>query len=170
MAWPDNAPVYSIVAANITVIANQTLIMVHTAASGDGSRIALCRAWAGQSGTASSDQELIQIQKYNGVGTLPTVITYTPQPLILDGGASGIVGGATGAAGTAGYAAAAEGSAQWVTLWGEGFNNLNGWLWLPTQDQYIIVPPNTTVALRFTNGSPNALTGWTFGLIYIEIN
>ena len=168
MAWPDNAPVFTICAAQVTVVGATTLALIHTTASGDGSRIALCRAWVSQSGTPTNYQETVEIDHYAS-GTMPTVVAHTPKPLIMDLPAAGIVGGTSGAAGTAGINASAEGTGTRTVLWAEGFNTLNGWLWLPTQDQYIGVPPDTTVGLKFTS-TPTALTEWTVGLVYIEIN
>ena len=169
MAWADNAPVYCISVSNITIVGATTLLAIHTAAEGMGSNIVLCRAWLGQGSTQISNQEVVAITHYTG-STWPTLTARTPAPLLLGGDASGIVGGTSAAtAGTAGIDATAEGNGTRADIWTEGFNNLNGWLWLPSEDQYIKVPPDTVVGLRFLQ-LPSVLTGWSFGLVYIEVN
>jgi hypothetical protein len=46
------------------------------------------------------------------------------------------------------------------------FNFQNGWEWVRTQDEEIIVPPSGIIALKFPVAPTSAV--WTFGFVFIE--
>lgn len=151
-----------------TIVANATLVIIHTEATAGarGSVIELLRAWASQIGTEESDQLGITVGiKASAFGTYTST---TPTPLYIGGNASGIVGGTAGAEGTSGTDASAEGGGSVTTLWSEGFNNVGGWLWVPTPEERIIVPADTAVILKLI-GTPSTLTGWCAGIAYQEL-
>lgn len=161
--------VYSVTMSNTTIVADATLVIVHAAAAVGtrGSILEVLRAWVNQIGTETSDQlGVILGQKVTAFGTYTST---TPAPHQLGGAASGIAGGTTGAAATSGTDASAEGAGAVTTTVSEGFNNLNGWLWVPTPEERFIVGPDIAVVLKIV-GTPVTLTGWTAGLTFAEIN
>ena len=50
----------------------------------------------------------------------------------------------------------------------EGFNNLNGWLWVPTPEERLWVGPDQAVIIKI-RGTPTTLTGWNATLTYLEV-
>lgn len=163
------AHTYSVVMANQTIVGDATLVIIHSAAAitTRGASLRLVRAWVNQIGTETSEQlGIILGEKVSAFGTYTST---TPAPHMLGGAASGITGGTAGAAGTAGTDASAEGAGAVTTTIEEGFNNLNGWLWVPTPEERIIVPTDKAVILKIV-GTPTTLTGWTAGITYQEVN
>ena len=161
--------VYSVVMANATVIASGDLVIIHTATalSTRASFLRILRAWCGQSGTTVSQQLGIRLAVQ--ASAFGTYTAATPAPLIAGGNASGIAGGTAGAAGTAGVNASANAAGTKTNLYSDGFNNLNGWLYIPVPEERIIVPTDTAVVLALV-GTPTTLTNWNAGLIYEEAN
>lgn len=161
--------VYSVTMQNQTVVAEATLVIIHTDAtlSTGGSNIRVLRAWAGQQASETSDQLGVMLAlKASAFGTYTST---TPQPHFVGGRASGIVGGTAGAEGTAGTDASAEGAGTVTPIVYDGFNNLNGWLWVPTPEERIIVPADTAIILKIV-GTPAALGNWSAGITYEELN
>lgn len=161
--------VYTVPMANQTIVADATLVIIHTAAAitTRAAMIEILRAWVNQIGTETSDQlGVILGQKASAFGTYTST---TPAPHVIGGAASGIIGGTAGAAATAGTDASAEGAGTVTPAIEEGFNNLNGWLWVPTPEERILVPVDTAVILKIV-GTPATLTGWNAGLTFAEIN
>lgn len=104
------------------------------------------------------------------VTAFPTLTTKTPAKLKLGDPASGIVGGTAGAAGTAGINASAEGAGAKTVIWEDVFNQLSGWLWIPTPEERIALGAGS--ASGFGLHLPVAavpLTNWAFGVLYREI-
>jgi hypothetical protein len=115
----------------------------------------------------TSDQLGVMIAlKASAFGTYTST---TPQGHFIGGRASGIVGGTAGAEGTAGTDASAEGAGTVTPIIYDGFNNLNGWLWVPTPEERITVPADTAVILKIV-GTPAALGNWSAGITYMETN
>lgn len=160
---------YSVTMQNQTIVADATLVIIHTdstLATG-GSNIMLLRAWVGQQASETSDQLGVMIAlKASAFGTYTST---TPQGHFVGGRVSGIVGGTAGAEGTAGTDASAEGAGTVTPIIYDGFNNLNGWLWVPTPEERIMVPADTAVILKIV-GTPAALGNWSAGITYMETN
>jgi hypothetical protein len=160
---------YSVTMQNQTIAADATLVIIHTdstVATG-GSNIEILRAWVGQQASETSDQLGIMIaQKASAFGTYTAT---TPVGHFIGGRASGIAGGTAGAEGTAGTDASAEGAGTVTPIIYDGFNNLNGWLWVPTPEERIIVPTDTAIILKIV-GTPAALGNWSAGISFREIN
>lgn len=159
--------VYAVTMANQTIVADATVAIIHTesTANAKGSNIVIYRAWLNQIGTEVSDQlGVILGSKASAFGTYTST---TPAPLWLGGGASLITGGTAGAESTAGTDASAEGAGTVTTIIEEGFNNLTGWLWVPTPEERIRVPDDTAIIVKLV-GTPTTLTGWCAGIIYEE--
>lgn len=160
---------YSVTMQNQTIVADATLVIIHTdstVATG-GSNIQIMRAWVAQQASETSDQLGIMIAlKASAFGTYTST---TPQGHFIGGRASGIIGGTAGAEGTAGTDASAEGAGTVTPIIYDGFNNLNGWLWVPTPEERIIVPADTAIILKIV-GTPAALGNWSAGITFTEIN
>ena len=123
------------------------------------------RCTISQQGTSTSQQlGAIIARKVTAFGTYTST---TPTPHMLGAAASAIAGGTAGAAATAGTDASAEGAGAVTTVHTEGFNNLSGFLWVPTPEERIIVGPDQAVILKI-RGTPTTLTGWNATLTYLE--
>lgn len=163
------AAIYTVSMKNQTIVADETLVIIHTDSTlaSRGSTIEILRCWASQVGTDTSDQIGILIgQKASAFGTYTST---TPSPHFIGGAASAITGGTAGAESTAGTDASAEGAGTVTDIIDDSFNNLNGYLWVPTPEERIIVPTDTAIILKIV-GTPTSLTGWSAGITYREIN
>ena len=158
---------YTVVMENQTIVADATLVIVHAASSWGtaGCLLEVVRCTISQSGTATSQQlRAILGRKVTAFGTYTST---TPTPHVIGAAASGIAGGTSGAAATAGTDASAEGAGAVTTIHTEGFNNLNGWLWVPTPEERVWVGPDQAVIVKIA-GTPTTLTGWNATLTYLE--
>lgn len=158
---------YIISSGGITV-ANQAVTLVSLMPSSTiGFRI--LRAWISQSANNTSAQQRVQIVTQASV--YPTVITATPQKTKITDPTSGIVGiGGTIAAGKCGINASAEGAGTKTILWEDAFNVLNGWLWVPSPDELIVLPPGISSCFSLhLPVAPATLTNWAFGVVFQEI-
>jgi hypothetical protein len=166
---PDTGHAYKVAMVDQTVVADETLVIIHTAAAitTRGSIIEILRAGVGQRGTATSQQlGILLAQKATAFGTYTAT---TPAPTVVGGAASGIAGGTAGAAATAGTDASAEGAGTVTNILEDGFNVLNGWLWVPTPEERLLIPSDTALILKLV-GTPLTLTGWNAYVIYREVN
>jgi len=161
--------VYTVAMNNQTIVADATLVIIHTesTASARGSIIEIERCWVNQIGTETSDQlGVIVGTKASAFGTYTST---TPAPAYIGSTAGGITGGTAGAESTAGTDASAEGAGTVTSIWQEGFNNVVGFLWVPTPEERIIVPADTAFILKLV-GTPATLTGWCAGVCYRELS
>jgi hypothetical protein len=161
--------VYTVGMLNQTIVADATLVIVHSASAvaTRGSILEVLRVEVSQIGTETSEQLGIIIgQKASAFGTYTST---TPAPHQLGGVASGIAGGTAGAAATAGTDASAEGAGAVTVTFQHGFNNLNGYVWVPTPEERFIVGPDIAVIVKMV-GTPTTLTGWCASLTFAEIN
>ena len=161
--------VYSVTMQNQTIIASSDMVIIRTAAAigTRASNIRILRAWCSQNATETSEQLgiLLGLQ----ATAFGTYTATTPTPHVLGGAASGITGGTAGAAATAGTDASANAAGTKTPLIYDGFNNLNGWLWVPTPLEYIYVTAGLTVTLAMI-GTATTLTNWCAGLTFEEMN
>jgi hypothetical protein len=160
--------VYTVSMQNQTIVADATLVIIHTESTVNtrGANIAILRAWVANQATETSDQlGVILGMKASAFGTYTST---TPTPHWLNGPASAITGGTAGAESTAGTDASAEGAGTVTPVVYDGFNNVGGWVWVPTPDERIIVPPDTAVILKIV-GTPATLTSWSAGLTFMEL-
>ena len=159
---------YSVVMANQTIIASSDMVIIHTNSTlaTAGSNIRILRAWCSQNATEGSEQLGIQLALQ--ASAFGTYTSATPRPHFIGGKISGIVGGTTGAEGTAGVDASANAAGTKTEIVYDGFNNLNGWLWVPTPEERIIVPADTAIVLAMV-GTASVLTNWNAGITYEEI-
>lgn len=161
--------VYSVVMKDQTIIASGDLVFIRTAAAigTRASNIRILRAWCSQGTTETSEQLGIQLALQ--AAAFGTYTAATPRAHILGGAASGIAGGTAGAAATAGVDASANAAGTKTEVISEGFNNLNGWLYVPTPAEWVTLPIDTAVVLAMI-GTATTLTNWYAGITYEEIN
>lgn len=148
-------------------LANQavTLVFINP---GTGQSLEILRCWAGYSANATSAQQ--RVQTNTQVTAFPTLVTATPSKLKLSDPVSVIVGGTAGAAGTSGINASAEGAGAKTVVFNDAFNVLNGYLWVPTPPETIVM--NASAASGFGLHFPVApatLTNWACGVIFREL-
>lgn len=157
---------YSLGGGGLT-LANQavTLAFVNPGAT---TGFELLRAWCGQTGTATSAQQRVQLSTQ--VTAFPTLTSATPSKNKQGDPASGITGGTAGAAGTAGINASAEGAGTKTVVIPDTFNNLNGYLWVPTPREVIALGAGIASGLGLhLPVAPGSLTNWQCGMTYGEL-
>lgn len=160
--------VYKITMANQTVIADSEMITLRaaTAFSSRGSVLSVLRMSCGQTSTTTSAQLAVRWGlKASAFGTFTST---TPAPIAIGTVASAIAGSTSNAAASAGTDSSANGAGTLTVLGAEAFNNLNGWLWVPTPEERILIGPDLTFVFQL-QGTPSALTGWYADLTYSEL-
>lgn len=160
--------VYKVTMANQTIIADSEMITIRAATSysSRASKLAILRMSCGQTSTTTSAQLAVRWGlKTSAFGTFTST---TPAPVAIGTVASAITGSTSNAASSAGTDASANGAGTLTVLGYEAFNNLNGWLWVPTPEERIIVGPDLTFVLQL-QGTPSALTGWSADLTFMEL-
>jgi hypothetical protein len=161
--------VYTVGMANQTIVADATLVIIRaaTAITSRASLLEILRCEAAQHGTATSQNlGMILGQKASAFGTYTSS---TPSPHALGGTASGISGSTSGAAAGAGTDASVEGAGTVTNILHTAFNNLNGFLWVPTPEERIFVLPDTAFILKLV-GTPTTLTNWDAYVTFREVN
>lgn len=158
---------FSVGAAAMTVAGATTLVFINPAAA-PNFNIAIIRAWVSQSANATSAQQ--RVQHETQVTAFPTLTSATPAKLKrADPNVSIITGGTAGAAGTAGTNASAEGAGTKTAVWDDAFNVLNGYLWVPTPDEVLVMPASSTSGYGlFLPIAPGTLTNWHAGVNFGE--
>lgn len=159
---------YTVNMENQTIVADATLICVRaaTAISSRGSLLEVERITISQQGTSTSQQlGVILGQKASAFGTFTST---TPSPHVIGGPASGITGSTSVAAASAGTDASAEGGGTVTPTIIDSFNNLNGYLWVPTPEERILIATDLAFIVKI-RGTPTTLTGWNATLTYSEI-
>ena len=161
--------VYSVVMKDQTIIAASEMVTI-TAATAITSRahtIRILRAWCGQDANETSEQLGVQIcQQVTAFGTFTAT---TPSPHFIGGNASGITGGTAQAAANSGTDSSANAAGTKTPIIVDSFNNLNGWLWVPTPSEYIYVTAGLTVTLAMIGTATN-LNNWSAGMTFEEMN
>lgn len=157
---------FSVSAQNVTVSSN-TLAYVNPAAA-PSCNLEILRAWAGQTGSTTSAQQ--RLQHTTQVTAFPTLAAATPAPLKRHDQISRIVSSTNGAAGTAGTNATAEGAGAKSVLFEDAFNVLNGYLWVPTPRETIVMPAGSTSGYGiYLPGAPSSTGNWSAGIIFAEV-
>lgn len=150
-------------------LANQAVTLVFiNPTSAPNLNLNILRLWASQQGSATSAQQRIQVETQ--VTAFPTLVSATPKHIKFgDGTASIIAGGTAGAAGTSGINASAEGGGAKTVMWGDNFNVLNGYLWVPTPREIIEMPAGSASGLGlFLPAAAASLSNWAAGMNFAE--
>jgi hypothetical protein len=156
---------YAIIAENVTLAGASTLIFLHP---GTTNSLEVLRMWIAQSANVTSAQQRVEV--VSQVSAFPTLTSFTPTKLKPGDPASAITGGTAGAAGTCGINASAEGAGSKSVILADAFNVINGWLWVPTPQERLILPASWASGLGlYFPATPGTLTNWHAGLIYKEI-
>lgn len=159
------ARVYTVSMTNLTIIANATLVFINP---GTTNSLRLKRCGVSQLGTSTSQQLGILLQTQ--VSVFPTVVGATPARTMPTDAVSTIVSGTTGAAGTCGVNASNNGAGTKTVVIPDAFNNLNGYLWVPTPDEEIWLSAGSASGFALTlSGTPTTLTGWNAFITYEEV-
>lgn len=159
---------FTVSAGGVTIAnAAVTLVFINPPASPNVD-ITIVRCWVAQSNSATAVMQRVQLNTQ--VTAFPTLTAHTPVSHNKgDTTASVITGGTAGAAGTAGIDATAEGAGAKTVILADTFCNVNGWLWVPTEAEQIVLPAG--LASGFGLHLPVAaatLTDWAFGVTYVE--
>lgn len=156
------------ISAGALTFAAATEVFINPAAA-PNPNIEILRAWLSQSANATSAQQRVQVETQ--VTAFPTLVSATPAKLKRsDPNASVIAGGTAGAAGTSGITASAEGGGAKTVIFEDNFNVLNGWLYVPTPPETIVMPAGSASGLGiFLPVAPATTTGWALGLNFREV-
>jgi hypothetical protein len=144
-----------------------TLVFINPAAA-VSPMLNILRMWASQQGSTASTQQRIQAETQ--VTAFPTLVSATPRHLKRsDTTASVIAGGTAGAAGTCGINASAEGAGAKTVMFGDVFNILNGYLWVPTPREIIELTAGDASGFGlYLPAAAASLTNWAVGVNYGE--
>ena len=158
---------------NFTVGTGNVLFALRTAASiaTAGGNIAIRRVEIGQSGTTTAEMIRGHIATRDTAGTL-TMTSVTPRAISPLGGPASGISGSTAPAGTAarvGTDSSADSGGTYTTIYPFTFHNLNGWLWVPTPEERIEVPPDTVICVQLL-ASPTGTTGWTITVTFEDLS
>jgi hypothetical protein len=154
---------YTVGASNITVAGATTLVYIRPSTT---MALEVIRMWVSFSANATSAQQRVRVEIQSG--TAPTLTGATPAKLKQADPVSAIVSGTTGAAGTCGINASAESGTK-AAIWDDAFNHLNGWLWVATPRETIILPAGGSALGIFFPAAPATTSGWTAGLNFAEL-
>lgn len=160
---------YAVSFSNTTLTAAMPFFFINPKATGAGAAIEIISLSLTQSGTATSAMERIDL--FTQASAFPTMVSATPVPTKFGDPASGITGGTTGAAGLVGVAGTAVGAGTKTVIASYGFNNLNGFLWIPVPEERHTIGIAGTAqgwGARFPAG-PTAVTGWSMTLVFAEL-
>ncbi len=146
--------VYSVRMTRQAVTAAITLVQLKAG----NATLRLLRAWCGQSNLTGSAMQTVQLVRKS---VAATVTSFTP--LQLDpGDAAALAVGGTAATGTN---ASAEGTDSDL-FYADSFNVLNGWLWVPTPEERIIIAPSGIIGIKLPDAPGSSMTtsaGFLFG-------
>lgn len=159
---------YNVVMANQTIIADSEMVIIRAATSysSRASVLRIYRLSCSQSGTSTSQQLAVRWGlKASAFGTYTST---TPAPTEIGAVASAIAGSTSNAASSSGTDASANGAGTLTVLDQQGFNNLNGFLWVPTPEERILVGPDLTFCFQL-QGTPTTLTGWNATVTFEEV-
>lgn len=128
----------------------------------------LLRLWASQQGSATSAQQRIDAETQ--VTAFPTLVSATPRHLQRSDTVASLITGATnGAAGTCGINASAEGGGARTVMFGDNFNVLNGYLWVPTPGEVIELAAGDSSGFGlYLPAAAASLTNWAVGINFRE--
>lgn len=135
---------------NMNAVAVTGAITLLQYKAGSSNTAKILRVQVTQSNQTSSAQQTVAILRKSGAAT---VTSYTPR--LIDPGDSA-AGGAGSTTGT-GTNASGEGTNGDILL-EQDFNVLNGWLYLPTPEERIIIAPSGIVGVTFTSAPGSSMT------------
>lgn len=164
--------IYTVQGTNMSLGTGNGLLAFRTAAdlATAAGMIALRRIEISQNAAASAAQVRGALSTRDTAGTY-TMTSVTPRAISpLGGPISGLVGNTApaGGAGRIGINSSADSGGTYTDHYYFDFNNLNGWLWVPTPEERIEVPPATVWVCRFL-AAPGTTTGWSITATFEEL-
>lgn len=155
---------FTIIGENQTIGAAGILVLVRPGAA-FGFKV--LRAWAKQSGTATSNQVRVQLGKK--ASAFPTTLaSATPQALDEKHPTSQFTGGTSGAAGTCGINATVEGAGAFTAKFNDAFNTLTGFEWTPVFEELRFRAGSADAFVMRFPATPAITTGWEWGVVIQE--
>lgn len=156
MAAPSGA--YNLIRASVStstaITVNQVLVPATAAAE-------FTRAWCNQDSVTTTNQTRVQLNRNSTASTMGSAVS--PAPLGNGMQASKCVSGTS----ATGITASAEGTVT-ATVWSEGFNIVNGILYLPVPEaRWLLVGSAAGFAALKFPGAP-AAANYTTGLEWLE--
>lgn len=154
-----NSGTYNLVRS---AVATSTAITIEVVWVPVTTAIEVTRAWVNQSSVTTSSQTRIQLLRKTG--TAPTVTSQTPAVAGTPGSQASKCVGGTAASGITATAEGTDGTV-WIE---EGFNVVNGWLYLPVPEERIMNLGSTAsgVALKFPSAPLSAT--YASGIEWLE--
>lgn len=158
---------YSVTAQNVTATNSASLAQVFVN-PGTTCSLQFQRGWASQNGSTTSAMETIALGTQ--VSAFPTLTSTTPSKLNLLDPVSQITGATNGAAGTSGTNASVAGAGAKTYIYNDNFNVLNGYLWVPTPLEVVVMNAGASsgLGLYFPTAAVS-LSGWSYGLTFQEL-
>jgi hypothetical protein len=139
--------VYKVALVNVSVSTGITLVQIKAGATVP---LQILRSTVSQSSSTTSAALRVQINRKSAAAT---VTSATP---VLLGPVTDPAASAVGGTSATGFTATAEGTDS-ALLIEDGFNVLNGWVFLPTPKEYLFVDAASIIGLKFPVG-PSATT------------
>lgn len=153
-------PVYALANNGVTISSAITAIQLKAGANGV---IELLRASVTQGTSTTSTQFAAAVIRKSAAATVTIAVTNTNVKKMNP--ASPTADASLGTAAT-GFTASAEGTDTDLSIQ-RGINILNGWEWLPTPEERMIVPIAGFCAVKFLTAPPSAT--WYAELIFREL-
>jgi hypothetical protein len=161
---------YNLIGENLTVGTGAVLASLNT---GDhdidpGGRIKIRRVEITQSGstTAAMIRAALATRTLDATFTLTAA---TPTPVTAGGPAATLTGGTNGVTAlNCGVASSADTNGTYINKWYASFCNLNGWLWIPTPGEELLIPSGTIFVVKLL-AAPTTTTGWNIGVTFEEL-
>ena len=135
---------------NMNGVAVTSAITLLQYKAGSSNIAKILRVQVTQSNQSSSAQQTVAILRKSGAAT---VTSYTPRLIDPGDSAAGGVGGTT----ATGTNASGEGTNGDILLQ-QDFNVLNGWLYVPTPEERIVIAPSGIVGITFINAPGSSMT------------
>lgn len=158
--------VYVVEMSNVTIASAAPLTLVGIM-PGTTRGLEIVRMEITQHGTATSAQ--CYARWWRQVTSFPTVTSTTPAPVSEGDAVSVIAGAATIAAGKSGVNASAEGAGAKTYINGAAFNNLAGFLWLPSAQEKIFLAPSSASSFGLGLAAiPGSLANWSASVTFKE--
>lgn len=154
---------YILVNKAVTISTAITIIQLKTGAN-NGAEI--IRASLTQHGSTTSAQESVAFVRKSAAATVTAAIDATDNTAtIIKRDPNQNAASATLSTSGTGITGTAEGTDA-NTVFRDGFNVLNGWMYLPVPEERIYVPPSSILALKFIT-APASQT-WDAEVVFIE--
>lgn len=145
--------------ARMSAVSVSTAITLVQVKAGTTCGLEIIRAWVGNTDSETSNQLQVQFLRKTAAAT---VTSFTP----LKFGTNMAAANAAGGTSATGHTATVEGTDGDILI-ADGFNVLNGWLYVPTPEERPQVPVSGIVAIKL-GSAPAAATVLSAGIVFGE--